>query len=64
MEKRKFVIRIYTPSDPFHKRELFYEKHKNGEAFLQITFGDWAIMFALIYSQKMEMPFFMWVNHE
>ena len=64
MEKRKFTIRIYTPRDPFHKRESFYEKRKNGEAFLQLAFCDWAIMFALIYPLKMSMPFFMWVNHE
>lgn len=64
MKERKFTIRIYTPGDPFHKRESFWEKRKNGDEFLQYTLGNWAIMFAWIDTEGKPMPFFMWVNHE
>lgn len=62
--KRKFVIRVYTPKDPFHKRSSFWEKDADGEEFLQYALGNWAIMLAWIYTEgrpPIPMPFFMWV---
>jgi hypothetical protein len=64
MKKRKFTIRIYTPGDPFHLRETFWEKRKNGDEFLQYAIGNWAIMFSWIDTEGKPMPFFMWVNSD
>ncbi len=65
MKKRRFIIRIYTPGDPFHKRESFWEKRENGDEFLQYTLGNWAIMFSWIFDIGNEpTPFFMWVNSD
>ena len=64
MKKLKFVIRIYSPGDPFHKRESFFEKRASGETYLQYTLGNWAVMFALVSPMNGDpMPFFMYVNH-
>ena len=64
MKKLKFTIRIYTPSDPFHKRFSFYEKRESGEKYLQYTLGNWAVMLAWVYPLGEPMPFFMYVSDD
>lgn len=71
----KFIIRVYTPNDPFHARKTYFQGTTNGEWYLHIAFFGWEVMLGntSIYISEMEslsqkinqyMPFFMWVDHE
>lgn len=71
----KFIIRVYTPNDPFHARKTYFQGRTNGEWYLHIAFFGWEVMLGntSIYISEMEslsqkinefMPFFMWVDHE
>jgi hypothetical protein len=49
--KKKFVVRVYGPKDPFHKRESYIERRKHsGEIFAHFALGNWAIMFGFFES--------------
>jgi hypothetical protein len=42
--KLEFVVRVYTPKDPFHPRKTYWEKRRSGELFAQIALFDWALL--------------------
>lgn len=44
---KMFLVRLFGPKDPFHKRKSYFEKRKNGEMFAQISIGEWALMFGI-----------------
>jgi hypothetical protein len=62
--KKKFIVRIFGPKDPFHKRASYTEHRKqSGEKFAQIAIGEWAIMFGW-FSDFDGLDRFLWVNSE
>ena len=63
MEKKKFVVRLYSPKSSFIPMETEIISRKNGIWYATLRSGAWAFMLGVTFVLPGErMPFFMFVN--